>query len=151
MAARVSHRSSFPQFYRQTFVLMQHTFSLLRRIPGEDVAPVEADEEGRWFTHVMHGRSRITIIPRILTMAGRSTSGFHRSVKLRGGERNSPPEPPTAVPMRLRRKGLDCARRTPTRKSRHVVLGAACRHDRRSLRTFLLRVKDQGYIVNAST
>ena len=26
----------------------------------------------------MHGRSRITIYPRIPTMLGRSTSGFHR-------------------------------------------------------------------------
>ena len=36
--------------------------------------------EGRGFmgcTHVMHGRSRMTIDPRIATMPARSTSGFH--------------------------------------------------------------------------
>ena len=32
----------------------------------------------RGCTHVMHGRSRMTIDPRIPTMPGRSTSGFHR-------------------------------------------------------------------------
>ena len=29
-------------------------------------------------THVMHGRSRMAVDPRIATMPGRSTSGFHR-------------------------------------------------------------------------
>ena len=29
-------------------------------------------------THVMHGRSGMTIDPRIPSMSGRSTSGFHR-------------------------------------------------------------------------
>ena len=29
-------------------------------------------------THIMHGDSRMTIDPRILTMPGRSTSGYHR-------------------------------------------------------------------------
>ena len=29
-------------------------------------------------THVMHGRSRMTVDPRIPTIPGRSTSGFHR-------------------------------------------------------------------------
>ena len=31
-----------------------------------------------WCTHVMHGRSRVTIDPRVPIMPGRSTSGFHR-------------------------------------------------------------------------
>ena len=29
-------------------------------------------------THFVHGRSRMTIYPRILTMPGRNTSGFHQ-------------------------------------------------------------------------
>ena len=33
---------------------------------------------GRGCTHAMHGRSHVTIDPRIPTMLGRSTSGFHR-------------------------------------------------------------------------
>ena len=36
-------------------------------------------------TNVMHGRSRVTIDPRILTMPGRSMSGFHRPGKIGGG------------------------------------------------------------------
>ena len=36
-------------------------------------------------TQFVHGRSRMTIDPRILTMPGRSTSGFHQSGKGGGG------------------------------------------------------------------
>ena len=35
-------------------------------------------ETGAECTHAMHGRSRMTIYPRISTMPGRSTSDFHR-------------------------------------------------------------------------
>ena len=34
--------------------------------------------KGRGCTHFVHGRSRMTIDPRIRTMPGRSTSGFHQ-------------------------------------------------------------------------
>ena len=34
--------------------------------------------EGGGGTQFVHGRSRMTIGPRILTMPGRSTSGFHK-------------------------------------------------------------------------
>ena len=34
--------------------------------------------EGDGRTHVMHGRSRMIMNPRIPTMPGRSSSGFHR-------------------------------------------------------------------------
>ena len=37
---------------------------------------VRGGEEGAFY--VMHGRSRMTIEPRIPTMPGRKTSGFHR-------------------------------------------------------------------------
>ena len=37
------------------------------------------EEEGGGGTHVMHGRSRVAIDPRVPTMPGLSTSGFHRS------------------------------------------------------------------------
>ena len=33
---------------------------------------------GCLFTHVMHGRSRMIIVPRTPTMLGRIKSGFHR-------------------------------------------------------------------------
>ena len=41
-------------------------------------------------TNVMHGRSRVTIDPRILTMPGRSMSGFHRPGKIGGGGAQRP-------------------------------------------------------------
>ena len=41
--------------------------------------------EGCGVLIIMHGRSGMTIGPRLPTMPGRSTSGFHRSGRLRGG------------------------------------------------------------------
>ena len=43
---------------------------------GACVVPVGEGEGGVLI--VMHGRSRMTVDPRILAMPGRSTSGFHR-------------------------------------------------------------------------
>ena len=40
--------------------------------------------EGGWYTQFVHGRSRMTIDPRIPIMPGRSTLGFHQPG--RGGE-----------------------------------------------------------------
>ena len=40
-------------------------------------------EKGGRVLMIMHGRSRVTVDPRIPTMPGRSTSGFHRPVRHR--------------------------------------------------------------------
>ena len=50
--------------------------SLLRRLPS--LEDIRTPTRGVCVFIVMNGRSRITIGPRILTMLGQSTSGFHR-------------------------------------------------------------------------
>ena len=46
-------------------------------------AHVMRGRRGRVVLLIMHGLGRMTIDPRIPTIPGRSTSGFHRSGKLR--------------------------------------------------------------------
>ena len=67
-----------PVFGGGRVLIVMHGPCLLR--PHTLVSLQYRDGEQRWggHTHVMHGRSRMTIDPRIPTMPGRSTSGFHR-------------------------------------------------------------------------
>ena len=60
-----------------------------RTVPGMNYG-TSRQAQGGGVLMIMHGRSRKTIDPRIPTMPGRSTSGFHRQADTASTKREAP-------------------------------------------------------------